>query len=117
MSDVEFGDPDKTQEPKLYKIRYEMVYRVWTETEVTEENYASMDEQAAFAEAMEDDEATIYENVFEEEISANGPDGAYILVQLVHPDGHVVRQGVIEGRPSDVQPTYLVNSMEHETPS
>lgn len=117
LTPEEIRDSEDTG-PRTYKIRYEMIYRVWKEIEVTVENYNfDLDnetlEEAAFATELENDEQSVYTEIFESEISANGPDGCYILVQLVDPDGNVVRQATIEGNidAAQVASQYLVPGM------
>jgi hypothetical protein len=117
-----------TDEPKPHKIRVEMVYRVWGEIKVTEENYShalqdALDrdanatiEAAAFASELLHDEDDMYTQFFEEQIASNGPDDVFILIQLLDPDGNVLRQGTIEDSVNEasVRPQYLVSGMEIE---
>jgi hypothetical protein len=115
--------------PRPHKIRIEMVYRVWRELDITEENYSNALEeatdenatleQAAFDSELKHDEEEIFTQVFEEEIAANGPDDVYILVQLLDPDGNVLKQGTVEGNDhaASVHPQYQVSGMEVESSS
>jgi hypothetical protein len=116
MSDEEVTKP--------HTLRYELVYRVWKEIEVNEENYgAEYDpevngtlEEFAFRQELSNDEEDLYTQIFEEEIAANGPDAAYVVIQLIDPDGNVVRQGTVDDlrHEASVRPQYLVDGMEIE---